>query len=94
MNTLPARLAIIHALIAAAAFGMALRSPERGGLAPIAVYYLDLPCSLLFDPLRRALHDDLGLSGRLVVDAGVYIALGSAWFYAIGLVLCRVRRRR
>jgi hypothetical protein len=90
MRWLPLSFAIAHALSAIAMFGMALHSPERGGLAPVAVYYLDFPCSLIFEPLRRALHGDLGVSSRLIVDGSVYVVLGSLWFYAIGLMLRRI----
>jgi hypothetical protein len=94
MRRLPGTLALAHALVAMSAFGIALNSPERGGLAPIVAYWLDYPCSLLFERLRRGLHGDLGVTGRLLVDASIYVILGSIWFYAIGVALSRVQRRR
>ena len=72
-------------------YGSAMYRPERSGLAPLILVFADMPASLALEPLRHGLH---GLSDsyttRLLVDAGVYAVLGTAWWFAIGALFAWV----
>jgi hypothetical protein len=75
----------LHTALILSCFGAALVQPERSGLLPVVVYFVDLPASLLCEPLRHGLHQLVqSLAARLTVDALVYGILGGAWW--LGLV--------
>jgi hypothetical protein len=91
LKVLPFILAGMHAVIAAGVFGMAISNPARSGLFPLVLYYIDYPCSILMESLRRSLHGTAGNS--LVVDGLVYGIVGTLWFFLIGLLLRAVIER-
>ena len=81
-------LVAIHLVLVALCFGAAIYRPERSALAPVVVFFADLPASLAFEPLRHSLHRFFESYGsRLVIDAGVYAVLGTVWWIIIGTVL-------
>jgi hypothetical protein len=86
-KSLPLMLGSLHAIFAATVFGLAIRSPERGGLLPLLVYYVDYPLSIVLDGIRHILHRTGSLQYNLFADAFTFVILGSLWFYCIGILL-------
>ena len=87
MKTLPWILALVNVVFTLVVFMYAIISPEKNGLLPILVYFLDLPASLGAEWLRDLLHDHFGLVTKLTIDCLVYTVVGFVWFYLIGTVL-------
>ena len=87
LKLLPASLACIHLLIASLLFGAAILAPNRAALGPVILYYIDYPCSIMFEWLRGNLHGNLGYVMRLIIDGAIYGVFGSCWFYFLGVVL-------
>ena len=58
MKRLPVIFAAIHAALTLLVFGKAIASPERSGLLPLIMYYLDYPCSTFMNWVRHLLHPD------------------------------------
>src|SRR2546421_610531 len=87
LKSLPFILAFLHAAFTLLIFGAAISSPETRGLLPIVLYFADYPCSLVMEFLRKSLHGELTVTGRLLVDCAVYLVIGSAWFFAIGTLV-------
>jgi len=87
LKYLPLTLAGIHALLAIVLFGSAAVFPERNGLAPILLFFVDFPISLVWEWVRKTLDHDLGYIARLIMDCCVYTLGGSLWFYGIGLAV-------
>lgn len=85
LRILPLALAILHASFVVLIFGLAMSNPGRLGLLPILVFYVDYPSSIAAESLRRYLHSTL--ADQLLVDAVVYGAVGSIWFFLIGLLV-------
>jgi hypothetical protein len=78
-------LAAIHLVLVALCFGAAIFRPERSGLAPVFVLLADMPALLAFEPLRYILHGfSDNYTTRLLLDAGIYAVLGTAWWFVIG----------
>lgn len=91
LKVLPFVLAGLHAVIAVGVFSMAISNPARSGLLPLVLYYIDYPCSILMESLRRSLQGTAVNS--LVVDGLVYGIIGTLWFFLIGLLLRAVVER-
>jgi hypothetical protein len=87
MKWLPVGLAGAHALLVVLIFGSAYVAPERNGLAPVLLLFIDFPCSVLIEAFRKFLDADVAYLQRLLIDAVAYLILGSCWFYAIGLLI-------
>jgi hypothetical protein len=91
-------LVTIHLVLVALCFGAAIYRPERSALAPVVVFLADMPASLVFEPLRHSLHSvSENYTSRLLLDATVYLVLGTVWWIIIGTVLawifsCVLRR--
>jgi hypothetical protein len=39
------------------------------------------------EPLRKLLHGEWSVTGRLIADFAVYFVIGSTWFFVIGLLV-------
>ena len=66
-------LAVMHLVLVALCFGAAIQRPERSGLAPLFVFFADMPASFIIEPIRHALDAaSHSYTGRLLVDAAVY----------------------
>lgn len=86
LKLIPWILAGLHALLTIVVFLVGNLS-SRAGLLPIIVYAVDYPCSALFiEPLRHAIPHEWG-STKVILDATLYLLLGSVWFYSIGVLI-------
>jgi hypothetical protein len=86
MKWLPALLAAGHVILCAIVFGTVLLGNQRLQLLPVVVYACDWPISVLLVPLARFLSQTIG-GLRLLVDAAVFMAVGSAWYYVVGILV-------
>src|SRR5205807_3767176 len=78
-------LVTIHFVLVALCFGGAIYRPERSALAPVIVFFADMPASLAFEPLRHSLHGfSESYTSRLLFDASVYTVLGTVWWIIVG----------
>jgi hypothetical protein len=84
LRVLPGGLAGIHATFAAVVFAVAIANPQKSGLLPLLVFFADIPASFFLEVLRK-----LFPVRTLAVDATVYILLGSAWWYVLGMLIRR-----
>ena len=84
--------ATLHLALVVFCFGAAITNPERSALAPIFVYFADMPISYACEAIRRIFHDALGESytARMLTDASVYAILGTAWWSFIAWLLARL----
>jgi hypothetical protein len=68
-----------------------MTDPDRKGLLPLVMYFVDYPCSILMESLCRSLRSsrvDIFLVGGLV-----YGIVGSMWFFLIGFLIRAVTSR-
>jgi hypothetical protein len=86
MKKLPLYLAITHALLASLAFGFAMSS-LHWDVFPRLIAIIDLPASLLASWLC-----DL-LESTMLIEAFIYVVIGSVWFYLIGIVVRIIARK-
>jgi len=84
MKYLPCALAGVHAALTVLLFGGAILSPERSGLLPVILYWVDYPCSIVMNWLRNLLHPDWSVESNLFIDGTVFFIIGSLWFYLMG----------
>ena len=87
MKSLPCALAGVHAVLTVLLFGAAILSPERSGLLPVFLYWVDYPCSIGMNWLRNLLHPDWSVESNLLIDGAVFFTIGSLWFYLIGSLM-------
>jgi hypothetical protein len=91
LKSLPFIFGGTHAILSIWIFGLASTDPERKGLLPLIMYFLDYPCSILMESLCHSLRRstvDIFLVGGLV-----YGIVGSLWFSLIGFVVRAVTTR-
>jgi hypothetical protein len=93
MKRLPWILCIAHAVLALSVFALAIALPSRFASLPVLISILDYPASLLASSVSDLLGDSLGLTATAVVDAVVYVVIGSTWFLALGFLLYIVLKR-
>jgi hypothetical protein len=91
LHSLPFIFGGAHAIVSISVFGFAITDPVRMGLLPLVMYFVDYPCSLLMESLRRGLHGNA--IDNLVVDGLVYSIVGSVWFFMIGFLIRAVTTR-
>ncbi len=87
MKKLPWILALLNVVFTFVVFMYAIMNPEKNGLLPILVYFVDVPASFGAERLRDLLHDHFSLVTRLTIDCLIYMLVGFVWFYLIGTVL-------
>ena len=84
-------LVTIHLVLVALCFGAAIYRPERSALAPVIVFLADMPASLVCEPVRHSLHSvSENYTSRLLLDAAVYLVLGTVWWIVVGAILAWV----
>ena len=91
LESLPFIFGGTHAILSIWIFGLASTDPERKGLLPLIMYFVDYPCSILMESLCRSLSRstvDIFLVGGLV-----YGIVGSLWFSLIGFLIRAVTTR-
>jgi hypothetical protein len=93
LRWLPIVLASLHAVVTLLIFIRAIRAPERSGLLPVVMFYVDYPISIGLGRLSNVLPDDSPVEQRLTFDAITFLVLGSAWYYLLG-ILVRLAIRR
>jgi hypothetical protein len=86
MKRLPLTLAIVHAIVATIAFALAM-SPLHGDIFPVLLSIVEFPASTLASWLSEL------LKATPLIDAAIYVIIGSAWFYLIGMLVQRVIRK-
>jgi hypothetical protein len=79
----------LHLGLVGACFYGAIFNPYRAGLAPLVVYFADLPASLLCESIDHAARSSFMLSygGGLVIDALAYSVIGTFWWVSVFWVL-------
>ena len=80
-------LVVVHALWCVLIFGLAVNDPERSGLMPVLVYLTDYPASVLAKGLGRALRYRFLDVNFLLIYSGIFLTVGSVWFYCVGRFL-------
>ena len=84
--------ASVHLLLVLFCFGAAIWGQWREAeWSPILVYFADMPASFLIGALRSLLHGSLseGYVPSLVLDAGLFAVIGTAWWILIVQVVYR-----
>jgi hypothetical protein len=72
-------------------FGSAYSAPDRLGLLPAVSYWVTYPISEAIDwaayILRSRLVERNNLQTMILISGLLYLVIGTAWFYFIGLVV-------
>src|SRR6266567_754217 len=79
MKKLPWILALLNVVFTFVVFMYAIMNPEKNGLLPILVYFVDVPASFGAERLRDLLHDHFSLVTRLTIDCLIYMLVGFVW---------------
>jgi hypothetical protein len=87
---LPLAFASMHAALTILVFAIAIICPIRSGLLPIIMFGLDFPVSILIIKVHDLIGFDWGVRGVLLIDALLFLSIGTAWFYLIGLAVSKV----
>jgi hypothetical protein len=91
LKSLPFIFGGAHAILSIGIFGLAITDPERKGLLPLVMYFVDYPCSILIESLCRSLRRSTG--DIFLVGGVVYGIVGSLWFFLIGFLIRAVTSR-
>lgn len=95
MKRLPTALGAGYLLFACVVYAGAFASPDLHGLSPLLVHWLAFPFSIVLEWLRRSVYTLFAAdtyATRLAVEAGLYVVLGTIWWFGIGVLVSRAAR--
>jgi hypothetical protein len=94
LKCIPWVLALTHLSVVIVVFGGAIAAPERRGLLPIYVIRIDYPISYAVAVLSAPLWDRpfFTWTTMYIANGVLYAVVGSAWWYAIGILARRILR--